>query len=105
VELRLARDELQRVEERFTELCSAPFYRQDGGGRDLLKQTEKLNTLERSSKEKDVQIEHLQVTERDSGDHNDHDMIMLMSMSMSMKMMLIISTVIMIMAMSMPMMV
>ena len=61
IELRMARDELQRVEERFTELCSAPFFRNEGVGKDLLKQTEKMNHLERTTKEKDVQIEHLQV--------------------------------------------
>jgi hypothetical protein len=58
----MAREELQRVEERFTELCSAPFFRNEGGsGRDLLKQTERLNQLEKSSKEREVQVEHLQV--------------------------------------------
>jgi hypothetical protein len=59
-ELRLAREELQRVEERFTDLCSAPFFRNEG---DLLKQTDRINMLERSTKEKEVQIEHLQVCE------------------------------------------
>jgi hypothetical protein len=76
-DLRNTREDLHRMEERFTELCAAPFFQSSkaGGmtGKDFLKQTERLNALEKLSKEQELQIEHLQKTVR--GRHVEYESV------------------------------